>query len=723
MGEFNSKKSPGVMPQAGDRSDWDILTESGPVEKDSFSGERNLNSATGEPRTFTEKDLYPQLENETNEAYEARLRHMHDKIAEYEAAEAAKEAAKKAIVDEKGFRTAHYEESDFGKKELESEAKFDRIAKKLDALVEKGVITEERANALLTREFDEAEKEIDAARQDYLDSHTVGTPEEKRAYEKWLSDRDQENQENLRATGRETPKASEVPKTSETPKTSVAPKTSETSESYETSKTATEASLDRFTENIERLMENGMVRAKYVEELSKRFAAIAARGATSVSSSSVEDEAKERAEAEQRSREEAEARARAEAEAEAETDDSELSDNPEETIEQKRARLAKINERIAELEKRLEPLTAVNANFTYDRRELAQGLAERALAAETAKAGLIKRIWKGKLFKDYFERKYEREFLEGKRKIKTEDGETDLNSLIRSRSDETIRRFVLGATDDMAYLHGGKNGETLTLEDKETETAIRSAIEEFASAKVGEGKTLEDLQKEFKSKMRKIQSGSSGLDRIKINNYLEVALQARNRVEHGISMGRVMGGFKAYRAEVRSHSENEAYLASLDNLLAKVEDGRIKNLIPEGSGSSSPKSESIDRVEQRKAIEEINAQIEALERRLYGPKPEVPEVKDEESSVDFAKEGQASFRKMIDEKMGTLVGKEGLDIMTMGGHYNGERDDERFANWWNGLSDEGKREVKDYYGDEFFGGWGIAFREWLRNQSELGERS
>ena len=163
---------------------------------DDFTGEKNINDKTGKPRTFTEFDLYPRQPGETSRQYGDRLKFMHQKIAEYEAAEQAKAEAEKTqpeaepeatkdITDENGMRTKSYLESDYGQEELKAEAKFDRISSKLDALVEKKIITRERADALLERQLQNFDREVDAIRQGYEDSQAVATPEDEAAYERW----------------------------------------------------------------------------------------------------------------------------------------------------------------------------------------------------------------------------------------------------------------------------------------------------------------------------------------------------------------------------------------------------------------------------------------------------------------------------------------------------------------------------------------------------------
>lgn len=160
---------------------------------DSFKNERNINDKTGKERSFSDFDIYPKQKGETNEEYSARLKRIHEKEAEY----LAKEAARTAILDENSLRTEHYLDSEQGKQELAEEEKYDRIQSKLEELVKKGAITEERARQLLERQLKASDEAISGIRQDYKDRQTVGTPEEDAAYEDWLKAHDAENEENL----------------------------------------------------------------------------------------------------------------------------------------------------------------------------------------------------------------------------------------------------------------------------------------------------------------------------------------------------------------------------------------------------------------------------------------------------------------------------------------------------------------------------------------------
>lgn len=262
-----------------------------------------------------------------------------------------------------------------------------------------------------------------------------------------------------------------------------------------------------------------------------------------------------------------------------------------EAEERARQRLKEIDARLAEIDKELGPLAAVNVNFEYDKKELAHDLAEQELNKDNSRAGLIKRIWKGNLFKKYYEQKYTRELMEGKRKIKNEKtGEyEDLDDLIEKRSDSVVARFVKGATEDMGYIHtkigkDGKNGEKLDNADARTTEIVKSAIEKYAMAELKEGESLEDLRIAFGNDIARIKAEARDrgekVNEKFINNYYEVAVQARERVEHGMAIERVMDGFKVYEAEARSGVRTQAHRDSIDKITDKITSGKVGRFIP-----------------------------------------------------------------------------------------------------------------------------------------------
>lgn len=123
------------------------------------------------------------------------------------------------IYDINGQRTKEYLESDFGKKELAAEAKFDgdmdiveRRLAELERAKNAGEISAEKADEMANRYRDYQNRRLEKAvqnidnqgyRQDFIDSQSVGTPEEQARYQAWLESKDTENLSNIQETGRE----------------------------------------------------------------------------------------------------------------------------------------------------------------------------------------------------------------------------------------------------------------------------------------------------------------------------------------------------------------------------------------------------------------------------------------------------------------------------------------------------------------------------------------
>lgn len=258
-------------------------------------------------------------------------------------------------------------------------------------------------------------------------------------------------------------------------------------------------------------------------------------------------------------------------------------------LEEDEEKIRQLKKRREEIDKELSPLAAINADFTHDKKELAHDIAEQQLNEEQEKANLVKRIWKGNLFKKYYQKKYERELLSGERTAGLgEDGkEITLDDIIKDRSGSAIQRFVMGATEDMGYIHqkiGKGDGEKLTEADAETTAVVRSAIEKFASAKIPEGGSMEDLKREFRNNIKRIKAEARDQGReinsTMIDNYFEVAIQARQRIEHGIAMEKVMEGFKVYNADVRNNMRTEAHRDNIDKIVNKIESSKLGSIIP-----------------------------------------------------------------------------------------------------------------------------------------------
>ena len=257
--------------------------------------------------------------------------------------------------------------------------------------------------------------------------------------------------------------------------------------------------------------------------------------------------------------------------------------------------------RMAEIDKELGPLTGINANFTHDKKELAHDFAEQELNADNAKSNFIKRIWKGNLFKKYYEKKYEREIMEGERNVNVNGERMSLDQVIERRSDSAIQRFILSTCDEYGenMVHR-KAGEYRTEADKETTAAVSGVIKKFATewaknnADTAALRDNKDIKREFDNSIReelaKLHDSIDPSNQTELNNYYEVALSAKERAEiafnagaaaaHEVAMERVMEGFKLYNAEVRNNVRSEAHRDKCDKIINRLESTALGSIMP-----------------------------------------------------------------------------------------------------------------------------------------------
>ena len=290
------------------------------------------------------------------------------------------------------------------------------------------------------------------------------------------------------------------------------------------------------------------------------------------------------------------------------TNAEELSDVEQQTRKAVEDEYAANDEELADIERRLaenpDRLVAINADWTHDKRELAHDLAEQDLNTEVSKANIIKKIWKGNLFKKYYEKKYEKEYMEGKR---TDDKGRTLKDIIAEQHQDVMERFVLGATEDMRYIHekiGKKkkdnsyDGEKLIKADSKTNEQIKSAIEKYARATLEPGEKVSDLDRNFENEVDRIIAEAIDNNRLgkgwkdnSTNNiletakkaagrYKEVAKNAKNKAEQDFAMAQVMAGFQLYNADVRNNVRTDAHRDAIDKIVNKLESSALGQFIP-----------------------------------------------------------------------------------------------------------------------------------------------
>ena len=166
--------------------------------------------------------------------------------------------------------------------------------------------------------------------------------------------------------------------------------------------------------------------------------------------------------------------------------DQELAKKVEEIMALKKE-LEEVDQEIASIknkepEEAPEPLVAMNVDWSKSEERLAKNLAEKELNKELKEAGLIKKIWKGRLFRQTYIDLYTEEFLDGERTDK--NGKT-IAEAIEEQKQNLIDDFRNDAVEEMREIDHkrwaeegfrGKNGEKLTPVDKETNAKIKSTI-------------------------------------------------------------------------------------------------------------------------------------------------------------------------------------------------------------------------------------------------------
>ncbi len=244
------------------------------------------------------------------------------------------------------------------------------------------------------------------------------------------------------------------------------------------------------------------------------------------------------------------------------------------------------------------PLVAINADFSIDKRNLAQQEAETALNKETTEAkgvkGFVTKLWKGTLFKKYFQKKYERELLEGTRKVGEGEDAKTVDEIVEERSGSALERFRLGITENMDYIHEEigkqskngeyKDGEKIEDADAKTQEFVKGQIEQFvAKYKNYEGETADlrlKFDEQFKRAMAEARDNGQEIDVDGITNYGNVALQALELSIHGASMDKIMEGFKVINAKVNDEIRTETHRDAIDKIINAVESSKIGQVIP-----------------------------------------------------------------------------------------------------------------------------------------------
>lgn len=348
------------------------------------------------------------------------------------------------------------------------------------------------------------------------------------------------------------------------------------------------------------------------------------------------------------------------------------------------------------------PLVAVGVDWMKSEDKLAKKLAREDLKAEMEESGLIKRIWKGRLFREYYEEKYMDEYLKGHRKSK--DGR-DLYEIIDNQKQELMNDIVFDVTDDIRNANQEDWNKRLVPVDKETNEKIKSTIEDYARfmydlAEIRPDmaknrKLLNEVDDRFDRYMIHILEQAEEEGRIdgyiETNNYLNVAKEAarrykeamrnaKDKVEQDAAMAKVMIGFRAYNYEsIKTFSEE--HKNNVDKIINSIGSDKIGQVVP-----AEVFSEAVDALTRDPAETKI-----------------INNIKKAKDSIG----GEEGVRIMLDKNPITT------DYMT------------RCQKWWNNLSSGDKKRVEalvaeiDSYPSRYNIEWGNGFRTWFNIRDKL----
>lgn len=349
--------------------------------------------------------------------------------------------------------------------------------------------------------------------------------------------------------------------------------------------------------------------------------------------------------------------------------------------------------KVEEEPKNPDALVAVGVDWTKSEDRLARKLARKDLKEELKDANIIKRIWKGNLFKKYYEDKYMDEYLDGDRLDKNG---RDLYEIIDDQKREFMDDIVFDVTEDVRELNRAEYGRRLKPMDEETNAKIKSTVEDYARFMyeisqirpdmANDPEFVQEVDDKFNGYMVRVLEDAENDGRIEgfieTNNYLNVAKEAAdrykeaaknavNKVEQDAAMAKVMLGFRAYNYEaMKRFSERRR--------------GNIDRIVDRLGGRSVVSARAFSNAVDRTNIDNEEARI-------------VDNIKNSEELIG----GEEGIKIMLDKSPISVESQK------------------RWNAWWDSLTDEGRDYVKklikqvNAYPDRYNLKWGNGFRTWL----------
>ena len=191
--------------------------------------------------------------------------------------------------------------------------------------------------------------------------------------------------------------------------------------------------------------------------------------------------------------------------------------------------------------------------------------------------GAVARLWKGKIFRDYYEFKYQRELKEQYSKDFAHTlGANSGNG--SASSAETEQALIWRMTQDSDFFTDtvGEEREQLS-PDSEAYKAMRRAVETFVE---------NGNEEAFIEETRQINNDLMGNEGMPVlDNYLTSAIYIKGQVDHGRALNDVMRGFKMYQGASAEGVNSGHHERAIDKLVAKFErkkaDSKLSWIPPE----------------------------------------------------------------------------------------------------------------------------------------------
>ena len=191
--------------------------------------------------------------------------------------------------------------------------------------------------------------------------------------------------------------------------------------------------------------------------------------------------------------------------------------------------------------------------------------------------GAVARLWKGKIFRDYYEFKYQRELKEQYSKDFAHTLGANLGDGSAS-SAETEQALIWRMTRDSDFFTDtvGEEREQLS-PDSEAYKAMRRAVKTFVK---------NGNEEAFIEETRRINNDLMGNEGMPVlDNYLTSAIYIKGQVDHGRALNDVMRGFKMYQGASAEGVNSGHHERAIDKLVAKFErkkaDSKLSWIPPE----------------------------------------------------------------------------------------------------------------------------------------------